>query len=66
MKNITLKVSGMSCGHCVNSIETSLKEKNVTAKVDLKKKTVNAQFDENKIKEAEIKSVLSELGFQAE
>lgn len=66
MKNITLKVSGMTCGHCVNSIETELKEKNVSAKVDLKNKTVAVQFDENKIKEAEIKSLLGELGFQAE
>ena len=35
MKNITLKVEGMSCQHCVNSIEGALKEIGATGKVDL-------------------------------
>jgi len=26
MEKVTLKVTGMSCGHCVNKIETALKE----------------------------------------
>ncbi len=28
MEQLTLKVEGMSCGHCVNSIESSVKELN--------------------------------------
>jgi copper chaperone len=28
MEQLTLKVEGMSCGHCVNSIEGSVKELN--------------------------------------
>ncbi len=66
MKNITLKVLGMTCGHCVKSIETALKEKNILGKADLKNKSVNAQFDESKIKESEIKSILSELGYEVQ
>ena len=26
MEQLTLKVEGMSCGHCVNSIESNVKE----------------------------------------
>ncbi len=37
MQNQTLKVEGMSCNHCVNSIEGALRNIGVTAKVDLKK-----------------------------
>lgn len=66
MKNITLKVLGMTCSHCVKSIETALKEKNILGKADLKNKSVNAQFDESKIKESEIKSLLSELGYEVQ
>ncbi|MFZ3196726.1 MAG: cation transporter, partial [Bacillus mycoides] len=28
MEQLTLKVEGMSCGHCVNSIESNVKELN--------------------------------------
>ena len=34
MQNTTLKVQGMSCNHCVNSIEGTLKELGATGKVD--------------------------------
>src|SRR5690606_41985210 len=46
MKEI-LKVEGMSCGHCVNSIETNVGElTGVSAvKVDLANKEVAVEFD---------------------
>lgn len=34
MKNITLKVEGMSCGYCVNAVEGALKEIGASGKVD--------------------------------
>jgi len=64
MKSITLKVSGMTCNHCVKSIETALIEKKMSSKVDLKNKTVQIEFNENAIKESDIKSLIEELGYQ--
>lgn len=52
-----LKVEGMSCGHCVNSIESSVgKLEGVTSvKVDLANNEVTVEFDNeetlNRIKE---------------
>ncbi|WP_397334397.1 heavy-metal-associated domain-containing protein [Paenibacillus glycanilyticus] len=36
MKEATLNVNGMSCQHCMNSIEKEIKEIGASAQVDLK------------------------------
>lgn len=35
MKDITLRIEGMSCGHCKNSVERMLKEKEGVLKVEV-------------------------------
>ncbi|MBB3111791.1 copper chaperone [Paenibacillus phyllosphaerae] len=59
----TLNVQGMSCQHCVNSIEGALKTKGVTAKVDLAANQVTVEFDENKISVAIVKETIEEQGY---
>ena len=63
MKEV-LKVEGMSCGHCVNSIETSVGElTGVSAvAVDLSNKHVSVEFD-NASTLAQIKETIEEQGF---
>ncbi|QQE74792.1 heavy-metal-associated domain-containing protein [Brevibacillus composti] len=63
MKNVTLKVEGMSCNHCVNSIEKALKEIGAAGKVDLAAKTVEVSFDESSVTEAAIKEAIEEQGY---
>ncbi|MCY9692956.1 cation transporter [Paenibacillus alginolyticus] len=63
MKNITLKVEGMSCQHCVNSIEGALKEIGATGLVDLALKTVSVEFEDNKINLGQIKEVIEDQGY---
>lgn len=63
MKNITLQVKGMSCQHCVNSIEGALKEIGAVGKVDLKDESVNVSFDENQISIDRIKETIEEQGY---
>lgn len=63
MKNITLNVEGMSCGHCVKSVEGALKEIGATATVDLNAKTVTVQFDESKLTVESIKEAIEEQGY---
>lgn len=63
MKNMTLEVEGMSCQHCVNTIEGALKEIGVKGKVDLKNNTVDVSFDESHVKIERIKETIEEQGY---
>ncbi|QTD41009.1 copper chaperone CopZ [Sporosarcina sp. Te-1] len=63
MKEV-LKVEGMSCGHCVNSIESSVGElSGVSAvKVDLANHEVTVEFDnEDTLKQ--IKETIEDQGY---
>jgi len=63
MTNITLQVEGMSCNHCVNSIEGAVKGLGATAKVDLSAKSVTVSYDENKISLETIKETIEDQGY---
>jgi len=57
-----VKIEGMHCVNCSGKVEKALNElENVSAKVDLKKKTAFVSADENK--KEEIKNAIEELGF---
>ncbi|WP_103104389.1 cation transporter [Brevibacillus reuszeri] len=63
MKNVTLKVEGMSCGHCVNSIEGAIKELGAKGHVDLANETVTVEFDETSITLEVVKEAIEEQGY---
>ncbi|OAB45279.1 copper ion binding protein [Paenibacillus glacialis] len=63
MTNVTLKVEGMSCGHCVNSVESAMKTLGASGKVDLKDKSVAISYDENKLTLEAIKEAIEEQGY---
>lgn len=65
MEQITLQVQGMSCGHCVNSIEGSVGElKGVkSVKVHLDKGTVEIEFDSNSVSLETIKEEIEDQGY---
>ncbi|OXS54934.1 copper resistance protein CopZ [Cohnella sp. CIP 111063] len=63
MKNVTLKVEGMSCGHCVNSIEGALKTIGASGKVDLSGGTVVVAYDESQLTLSAIKEAIEEQGY---
>lgn len=64
MKEV-LKVEGMSCGHCVNSIESSVGElKGVSSvKVDLANNEVTVEYD-NEATLNEIKETIEDQGYE--
>ncbi|MFP3392427.1 copper ion binding protein [Brevibacillus sp. SIMBA_040] len=64
MKNLTLQVEGMSCQHCVISIEGALKELGVNGKVDLASNTVDVTYDENQISLETVKEAIEEQGYE--
>lgn len=64
MANITLNVQGMSCGHCVNSVEGAVKNLGATAKVDLSNHSVTLDYDEAKVSLDAIKEAIEDQGYE--
>jgi copper chaperone len=66
MTNITLKVEGMSCGHCVNSVEKAMKSLGADAKVDLAAGSVSVEYDEKNISLDNIKEAIEDQGYSVQ
>ena len=66
MRQETVKVEGMTCQHCVQIITNALK--NIaglnTVNVDLVKKEVSVEFNENETKLQKISDKIIEVGFE--
>jgi len=64
MKEI-VKVEGMSCNHCVNSIESNVGELDGVSlvHVSLDEGNVTVEFDEVKVSLAQIKETIEEQGY---
>jgi copper chaperone len=63
MEKVTLQVNGMSCNHCVNSVEGALKGLGASAKVDLASKSVAIEYDEANVTLATIKETIEDQGY---
>lgn len=63
MKQVKLQVNGMSCQHCVNSVENALKEVGASGSVDLQSNSVTVQFDENNVTLEAVKEAIEEQGY---
>jgi copper chaperone len=63
MTTKTLKVAGMSCQHCVQSIERALREIGAEGKADLAGGSVEVRFDESKVGLDAIKAAIEEQGY---
>lgn len=68
MKNITLEVQGMSCGHCVNAVEGSVGELAGVeqVKVNLADAKVEVAFDEAQVSLEKIKEAIEDQGYEVE
>lgn len=62
---VTLKVEGMSCGHCVKSIENSVSAISGVDKVDvqLDSGTVNVEFNKDVVVMEQITSTIEDQGY---
>lgn len=65
MQEITLQVQGMSCGHCVNAIETSVGQLTGVneVKVDLEAAKVAVAFDATQTSQQVIVNEIEEQGY---
>ncbi|WP_068782900.1 copper chaperone CopZ [Paenibacillus phocaensis] len=63
MQQITLNVEGMSCNHCVKSVEGAVAGLGAEGKVDLAAKKVDVTFDETKVTLEQIKEAIEDQGY---
>jgi copper chaperone len=65
-ETIALKVSGMTCGGCVRSVERKLAATPgvSSAKVDLNAATATVQFDPERTQVPQLVAAIEQLGFQ--
>ncbi|EMR05003.1 Copper-ion-binding protein [Bhargavaea cecembensis DSE10] len=63
--NLVLQVEGMSCNHCVNAVETAVRDLNGAdaVKVNLEAGTVEVDYNENLVNDQEIKDAIEEQGY---
>lgn len=68
MENVTLNVTGMTCGHCVKAVEGSVCAVNGVTEVavSLADGQVTVVYDAAQVSVAQIKETIEEQGFDVE
>lgn len=68
MAMTTLKVSGMSCQHCVKSVKEALEGRDgvLGATVDLPKGRAEVEYDPTRVTPEQLASVVMDEGYMAE
>ena len=68
MEKITLKVEGMSCGHCKAAVEKALKETNGVrdAEVNLASKSVEVIYDQDRVDRASLVKAIEDAGYDVQ
>ena len=68
MKNATLSVQGMSCGHCVKAIEGSVGQLEGVNQVNVKldEALVEVSFNESQVSLDKIKDTIEDQGYDVE
>ena len=66
MKKEVFQVEGMSCNHCKMAVETAVKKMPgmLLAEVDLTKKTLCVEYENEKITPLQIRQAVEEAGFE--
>ena len=65
VNQITLQVQGMSCGHCVNAVESNVGKLDGVelVKVNLETGKVDVSYDEGKVTVDKIKETIDDQGY---
>lgn len=63
MKDIELKIEGMTCGHCERTVEEVIREAGATGKADRVAAVARISYDENSDQLAKIRAGIEENGY---
>ncbi|MGO9613777.1 MAG: heavy-metal-associated domain-containing protein [Dissulfurispiraceae bacterium] len=64
MTELTVKIEGMSCQHCVMRIKKAVDALAGVSKSEVKIGSATVSFDESKIKQAEITASIEKAGYK--
>lgn len=65
MKPLTLSITGMSCGHCLNTVNQALGRLEGVALGSVKMGRAELQYDEAKVTPDAITAAVKAVGYQA-
>lgn len=63
MKEIELKIEGMTCGHCERTVEEIIRDAGATGKADRVAAVAHITYDENTDQLAKIRAGIEENGY---
>jgi copper chaperone len=68
MATTVLKVSGMTCGHCVKAVTQALESQDgvTRAEVDLQAGSAQVEYDEGRVTPRELANAVMDEGYDAE
>ncbi|GAB4417821.1 MAG: copper ion binding protein [Thermodesulfovibrionales bacterium] len=65
MTDITIRIDGMSCGHCVMRVKKAVEGIEGVAGADVKIGLAKVRFDEDRVKREDIEKAITEAGYKA-
>ena len=65
MRQLTLHITGMSCGHCMNAINQALAEKPGVRLDSLRMGRAEVSYDEGQTDPAAIEALIADAGYTA-
>ncbi|MFZ5630904.1 MAG: heavy-metal-associated domain-containing protein [Spirochaetota bacterium] len=63
MKNIELKIEGMTCGHCERTVEEAIRAAGATGKADRVAGVAHITYDEGSDQLGKIRAAIEENGY---
>jgi len=65
MKNLTLHIEGMSCGHCLNAVNRALADLPGVEVDSVKMGGADLRYDERAVEPSRIEAAVSDAGYRA-
>ncbi|TMC63765.1 MAG: heavy-metal-associated domain-containing protein [Chloroflexi bacterium] len=65
MKNLTLHIEGMSCGHCLNAVNRALADLPGVEVDSVKMGRADLRYDERAVEPSRIEAAVSDAGYRA-
>ncbi len=64
MAETTIKIEGMSCGHCVMRVKKAIETLGGITEADVKIGTARVKYDESKIKREDLEAAVEAAGYK--
>lgn len=65
MRQLTLHIEGMSCGHCLHAVQQALTRLPGVERPSVRMGRAEVEYDEDRISEGEIIAAVSAAGYRA-